>query len=59
MADSFLKTNTSNGQEIIFDVPSELSYWAKKFNVPRSRLKEATKAVGPVAKDVEAWLARN
>ena len=59
MPDSFSNQTPANSPQLIFDVPSELSFWAKEFKVSPSRIKEAVKAVGPVAKDVEAWLARN
>jgi len=34
-------------------------YWTQKFSCTAAKLKEAVKAVGVMAKDVEAWLKKN
>lgn len=34
----------------------ELRYWCKRFGITQARLREAVKAVGPMVKDVKAWL---
>ncbi|HEY4327520.1 MAG TPA: DUF3606 domain-containing protein [Mucilaginibacter sp.] len=36
----------------------EIAYWAEKLDVTKARLKAAVNAVGPVAKDVEAYLKK-
>ncbi|QKJ30307.1 DUF3606 domain-containing protein [Mucilaginibacter mali] len=37
---------------------SEAAYWTEKFDTTKVRLKAAVNAVGPVAKDVEAYLKK-
>jgi len=53
------KTKTGKGDDSRIDVNEsyELQYWSEKFNVSRDELREAVKAVGTKAKDVEAYLS--
>jgi len=37
----------------------EVNYWTEKLDVTKVRLKAAVNAVGPVARDVEAYLKKN
>lgn len=37
----------------------ELNYWTEKLDVTKVKLKAAVNAVGPLAKDVEAYLQKN
>ena len=59
MSNSFLKTTWGETTIILINDPYALADWSKELKVSRSRLKEAIKAVGPMARDVKAWLARN
>lgn len=36
----------------------EVQYWSKKFGVSADELKQAAKAAGPMATDVEAYLKK-
>lgn len=56
MADDKTKTGPADAMRVNTAEAYELSYWSKKFNVSTDELKAAVKAVGPMAKDVEAHL---
>jgi hypothetical protein len=49
----------SRPEEIInIGEATELAYWTEKFDTTKVRLKAAINAVGPVVKDVEAYLKK-
>lgn len=56
MADDKTKTGWQDRQRINVNEDYELQGWAKKFNVTPEKLKEAVKAVGTQADDVERHL---
>jgi hypothetical protein len=56
MADDKTKTGGQDRQRINVNEDYELRGWAKKFNVTPEQLKEAVKAVGTQADDVERHL---
>lgn len=58
MADDKTKTGGQDRQRINVNEDYELRGWAAKFNVTPERLKDAVKAVGTQAEDVERHLAR-
>jgi hypothetical protein len=37
----------------------EVSYWTREFNCTEAKLRQAVQAVGPMARDVKAWLAKH
>lgn len=59
MADDKTKTGGQDRQRINVNEDYELRGWAKKFNVTPEQLKEAVKAAGTNAMDVERHLARS
>ena len=56
MADDKTKTGGQDRQRINVNEDYELRGWAKKFTVTPEQLKEAVKAVGTQADDVERHL---
>lgn len=59
MGDDKTKTGPADASRINVHEDYEVEYWTKKFGVSAAKLKEAVKAVGVMAKDVEAWLKKN
>ena len=57
MADDKTKTGGQDRQRINVNEDYELRSWSKKFGVTPERLKDAVKAVGTQADDVERHLA--
>lgn len=37
----------------------EIQYWTKALGISKSKLEDAVKAVGPMAKDVRAYLSKH
>jgi predicted DNA-binding protein YlxM (UPF0122 family) len=58
MSDDKTKTGQQDRLRINVNEDYELRDWAKKYGVTRDQLKDAVKAVGPMAKDVEAYLKK-
>jgi predicted DNA-binding protein YlxM (UPF0122 family) len=54
--DNKQNTGSPDRDRINVNEDYELQDWADKFKVSREELKEAVKAVGTMAKDVEAYL---
>lgn len=48
-----------DGQNIDVFAPDVVEQWALKFGVTPSKLREAVYAVGPAAREIEAWLLRD
>jgi hypothetical protein len=58
MADNLTQRGMQDRMRIAVDQDHELRYWSEKFGVTVERLKEAIKAAGPQAADVERYLKR-
>jgi hypothetical protein len=56
MSDDRTKTGAADRDRINVHEDYELRSWSKKFGCSPEELKAAVKAVGPMAKDVEAHL---
>ena len=56
--DNKSKVGTPDRNLINVNESYELSYWAEKFGVKPQQLKDAVKAVGTSAKEVEAHLKK-
>jgi len=56
MADDKSKTGTQDRDRINVNEAYEVEYWKKKFSCSPAELKAAVKAVGVMAKNVEAYL---
>lgn len=56
MADDKTQAGGQDRKRIDINEDYELQDWSKKFGVSTEQLKEAVKAVGPMAADVEARL---
>ena len=56
MSDDKTKASGQDRTRINTSEDYEVRDWAKKFGVSGEELREAVKAVGPIAKDVEAHL---
>lgn len=59
MADDKSKTGKPDRDRINVHEDYELRDWAKRLNVTPEKLKRAAAAVGPMVKDVRAWLTKN
>ena len=57
--DNKQQTGKADDMRINVNEPYELQYWSEKYNVSRDALRKAVDAVGPIAKDVEAYLNNN
>ena len=57
MSDDTSQTNAQDRTRVNVNQDYELRYWSDKFGCTHDELKAAVKAVGVVAKDVEAHLA--
>lgn len=56
--DSKKDTGRPDRDRINVNEDYELQDWSDKFGVTRDELKDAVQAVGPMAKDVEAYLRK-
>jgi hypothetical protein len=56
MADNPTKRAPQDAQRVNMSEDYEVRYWTEKFGVTKDQLAAAVKAVGPMAKDVEARL---
>lgn len=57
MADDLSKTGKQDDIRINVNQSHEVSYWTKTLNCSENDLRRAVAAVGPMVKDVRAWLA--
>jgi hypothetical protein len=53
MSDDKSKTGGPDRSRVNVNEPYEVEYWTKKFGCTPQELKDAVKAVGPMAADVE------
>ena len=58
MADDKSKAGQADRDRINVNEDYELRDWAKHFHVSEDKIKEAVKAVGPMAKDVQDYLSK-
>jgi len=58
MGDDKSKTGPADSTRVNVHEDYEVTYWTKKFGCTADQLKAAVKAVGVMAKDVEAHLKR-
>ncbi len=58
MADNKSQTGKPDRDRINLSEGYEVQDWAKKYGVSTDELRAAVKAVGPMAKDVEAYLKK-
>ena len=58
MSDDRTKTGTADATRINVHEAYELRYWSQNLGITPERLKEAVRAVGPMVKDVRAYLNR-
>jgi hypothetical protein len=56
MSDDKTKTNVQDRTRVNVNKDYELRYWSEKFGCTHDELRAAVKAVGVMAKDVEAHL---
>lgn len=56
--DNKKNAGTADRDRINVNEDYELRDWSEKFGVSKDELKAAVKAVGPMAKDVEAYLKK-
>ncbi|MGN6803876.1 MAG: DUF3606 domain-containing protein [Ginsengibacter sp.] len=57
MADNKNNRGKSDRSRIDISEPYELEYWKKRFGITTDQLRRVIEKVGPVSKDVEAYLA--
>lgn len=53
-----IKTGSPDRERINISERSETDFWTEKLGITKVKLKAAVNAVGPAAKDVEAWLKK-
>lgn len=58
MSDNKDQTGKPDRDRVNTSESYEVAYWCKKLGCSEAKLKEAVKAVGPMAKDVEEYLRR-
>jgi len=58
MADDKSKSGPADRSRVNVNEAYEVEYWSKKFGCTSAELKAAVKAVGVMAKDVEAYLKK-
>lgn len=59
MADNSAKRGPQDAMRVNVNQDHEVQYWTGKFGVTKEQLAAAVKAVGPMAKDVEAHLRKS
>lgn len=59
MSDDKTNRGPADAARVNVNEDYEVAYWTKKFGCTAAKLREAVKAVGVMAKDVEAWLKKN
>ena len=59
MADDRMQSSGRKPDRVNVTESSDLRHWAKHWRCAQADIFEAVKAVGVMAKDVEAWLRRN
>jgi hypothetical protein len=58
MPDDLTNRGPRDRERVNVHEPYEVRYWTGKFGCTEAQLKEAVKAVGVMAKDVEAYLKK-
>ena len=58
MADDKTKRGGADRDRVNVHEDYEVRHWTAKFGCSKAELEQAVKAVGPMAKDVEAYLRR-
>lgn len=58
MSDDLRKKRPQDVTKVNVNETWELEYWSKKFGVTKERLKEAVKAVGTSAAEVQKYLGK-
>ena len=58
MSDDKSKRGPADASRVNVNEDYELRYWSEKFGCTHDQLRAAVKAVGPMAKDVEAYLKK-
>lgn len=58
MSDDKKKVGKADRDRINLNEDYEVRDWAEKFNISAKELRDAVKEVGPMAKDVEAYLKK-
>ncbi|WP_343608337.1 DUF3606 domain-containing protein [Chryseobacterium oranimense] len=58
MSDDLSKRRPQDAAKVNVNETWELEYWSKKFGVTKERLKEAVKAVGTSAAEVQKYLGK-
>ncbi|ROH99527.1 DUF3606 domain-containing protein [Chryseobacterium daecheongense] len=58
MSDDLSKRRPQDASKVNVNETWELEYWSKKFGVTKERLKEAVKAVGTSAAEVQKYLGK-
>lgn len=56
MSDNTRKHGAADANRVNVHQKWEVEYWTKKFGVSEERLKEAAKAAGPMAANIEKYL---
>ena len=59
MTDDLTRKAPEDPNKININQPWEVSYWCSKFGISESKLRKAVQSVGPMVRDVKAWLAKN
>ncbi|WP_415326956.1 DUF3606 domain-containing protein [Chryseobacterium sp. MMS23-Vi53] len=58
MSDDLSKRRPQDATKVNVNETWELEYWSKKFGVTKEKLKEAVKAVGTSAAEVQNYLGK-
>jgi len=58
MSDNKSDTGKRDRERIDVSEPYELEYWKKRLGITTEQLKQVIQKVGPMTKDVEAFLSR-
>ncbi|NEU10144.1 DUF3606 domain-containing protein [Flavihumibacter sp. R14] len=59
MMDNKQNVGSQDRDRINVNQDHELKHWSEKYGVSHEELKQAVKAVGPMAKDVEEYLKKS
>jgi hypothetical protein len=59
MTDNLRKNTTADAKRVNVHEKWEVEYWTKKFGVTEERLKDAAKAAGPMAANIEKYLQQH
>jgi len=56
MADNKDNKDFHDRDRVNMNEPYEVTYWSKKFGIDKADLEKAVQTVGPMVKDIEAFL---